>query len=363
VLNLVVLQYIEIESGKALTSLMEERTGITSRTWTDGGPKRRKAQARADASSREFLRDKLVTAGWSKQADRLIAEHPQSEQPAALYAGLVYGAQYPGFAEFPETLALARVVDRASTELWHARRACNLVAFCHAADLTSDIEQALGPRVCNLVRLREARNWDTADDALRALTMDVLVSLLATWDVELCRVFFTGFEARPIFSLLLPHMWQLAPTAESKHRRHASFRHPTRRLIDLTTCFAHYVRHCKWPSKPTGVKQLAGLTGKTEQRLKDWRRGRLFTRRDYEHLWESCCRRPREKQTGVPVPMPLYIATTMWHMTLLDESAPGLSPNFIERAYVAAWQLRLREERAKGRTFGRTAWPACVNQV
>ena len=363
VLNLLVLSYIEIESGKALTSLMAERTGISSRTWLRGGPKRVAARTRARASSRASLHNELVSHGWSKEVDRLISEHPQSLEPRALYAGLVYSAQYPGIAEFPQTLALARIADRVSASLWEARAAGNLVAFRSGADLNLDTEQVLGRGTRNLERLRTAHDWNAADNALGALAMDVLVSLFATWDVELCSRFFSRFEPLPIFSLLLPQLRQPAGVADFKHEGRAAVRLPTRRLIDLTTCLAHYVRHGRWTAKPMAVKQLAAQVKETEQLVKDWRRGRLFTRPDYAKLWEHCCRKPNEEQTRVPVPMPLYVAATMWQMTLVGETGPRQSPWLIERAYVAAWQRRLREARAKGVVFGSTPWPACVSRV
>ena len=61
---------LEAINGMALASFLEERTGISARTWRDGGPKKESTIARAKSRSLDNLRKKCELRDGQKKRQR-----------------------------------------------------------------------------------------------------------------------------------------------------------------------------------------------------------------------------------------------------------------------------------------------------
>ena len=376
-LNLPVLRYMELAEGRALPNLYSEFTGLSERTFRTPGSLSTNSAKKAEAYARDFVRQQLDKNGWTAaEIDAWLAQHPGK----GLYSDLIYGHQIDGLKAFPHTLELACVIDTLSScliEAWKSddlsgfKKALLHSQFSAAAYLfLSREEAAQASSPVMLERLSTAKAWTEIDEPLRTLTVNVLYSLLARLDVEFCAQYFSKFEPRSCFAMVLPRLDPNAGNAsEGKiSKRRGMFVYPVRRLIDLMACMGEFARDHRWPRLIPELKQIVRDTKEVDRNLVNWRDGtKRFTRRDFMRLWQALCP-PRNDSRGpihAPVPWPLFVATVLWQYYLVSVSATSKEKSImlVEDDYLPWWRRHHEDLKTKGCTFGTSPWPICFNEV
>ncbi|EXI64218.1 MAG: hypothetical protein AW08_03776 [Candidatus Accumulibacter adjunctus] len=382
-LNQPALNYIALSQGRALPAVFAEVTGLSERTLRNkaNAEPRPGTLARVRQHSIAHARDTLAKIGLSPEdSEAWLGQHPGMTKRGALYAGMVYETQVNRVMAFPHTLQLALAIDKLSTRLWAARRADRLEEFRQAlrespladagnfAGSSDEAAEGCPPKL--LARLESVASWAGMDEIVRTVAVNTLLSLLARWDVEFCSQFFSGYEARPFFALVLPRLDPKAGDADGcgeLPRRRGMFQYPVRRCLEVLACMGEFVRRERWPDSVPSVKRMSIDSGEPEANLINWRDStKAFTRRDFARLWEHLCSRGRgsSRHCEAPPPWPLYVATVLWQKSLSPTSKDGSRSIFVvDDWYLGWWRTHYDTLAATGCAFGTSPWPPCFTAV
>lgn len=368
-------------TGRPVQAFLAEATSISRKTWDAGGPKRRGVKARAarevQESGIQYLRDKGMSEA---DIEAWLSKFPETtdEEPYCL-STLV--RMFPLGPEPPnKTLALATRMDELAHTLSKAKRDGDFGACKHTlldsplleSNYFADTERELGinetPHALRQAKM--ATDWDELNTPIKAVTANLLFSLMACWDLEFCQSYFTTMRPFPLFESVMlrtAHDLQVNPkfSRDTLHR-------PIRNLIDLMATMGDFIRRheTKFPRK-IKVETMAtwlemGSPQIPAQKLWNWRRGRdAFLLEDLDVVWRRFAGVYDDeiRKRAIPSPpIPLFVAAQIWeHLQLqIDRKQRSGSLFIIQPWYLWWWEHHRACLAAKGITWGNRPWPACI---
>ncbi len=367
--------------GRSAQAFLAEATSISRKTWDAGGPKRPAVKARAAREVKEFgiqyLRDKGMCEA---DIEAWLSRFPETTDEEPYYLSTLI-RMFPMGQESPaKTLALATRMDELAHALGKANRNGDFDACKHALldspllerTYFADAERELGIEGAPLA-LRQAHmatDWDELNSSIKAVTINLLFSLMASWDLEFCQSYFPTMKPFPLFeSVMLSTTHDLQEN--TKFGRDTLHR-PIRNLLDLMATLGDFIRHheTKLPRK-IKVETMAtwlemGDPQISAQKLWNWRRGRdAFLLEDLDVVWRRFAGVYDDeiRNRAIPAPpIPLFAAAQIWeHLQLQIDRKQRTGRLFIIQPwYLWWWEHHRACLAAKGTTWGNRPWPACI---
>lgn len=368
-------------TGKPVQAFLAETTSISRKTWDAGGPKRPVVKARAAKEAREsgiqYLRDKGMSEA---DIEALLSKFPETTDEEPYFLSTLVRMFPIGQEPPPETLALATRMDELAHVLWKGNCNGDFGACKHTllnsplleSNYFADTERELGIYDAPLA-LRQAQmaiDWDELSTSIKVVTANLLFSLMACWDLEFCQNYFPSMKPFPLFESVMlstAHDLQENPKfgRDTLHR-------PIRNLLDLMATLGDFIRHheAKLPRK-VKVETMAiwlemGNPQIPAQKLWNWRCGRdAFLIEDLDVVWRRFAGvYDDEIRKGEipPPPIPLFVAAQIWeHLQLqIDRKQRAGKLFIIQPWYLWWWEHHRTRLAAKGATWGKRPWPACI---
>jgi len=368
-------------TGRPVQAFLAEATSISRKTWDGGGPKRPAVKARAAKEAKEFgiqyLRDKGMSeaeiGAWLSRFPETTDEEPYSL--STLIRMFPMGQEPPA-----ETLALAIRMDELAHVLWKANRNGNfndckntlLNSHFLESNYFADTERELGIEDAPFA-LRQAHmatDWDELNNSIKAVSINLIFSLMASWDLEFCQSYFPTMKPFPLFeSVMLSTKHDLR---ENKKFGRDTLHRPIRNLLNLMATLGDFVRHheTKLP-RTIKVETMAtwlemGDPQIPAQKLWNWRRGRdAFLLEDLDVVWRRFTgaydNEIRKMELPAP-PIPLFAAAQIWeHLQFqIDRKQESRRLVIIQPSYLWWWEYHHARLAAKGVTWGNRPWPECI---
>lgn len=366
-------------TGMPVQTMLAEMTGISRKTWVAGGPKRSAAKERAARQIEIAGRQKLRDNGLSdEEIEEWLSRFPMTtdEEPYSLSA--LIKTFSPSLEDFPETLELAKDLDKLAHALSGAKRHDDIAAYKgillneplleKSYFANSDQELGMEGTPVALVSIQQASTWEELDHPSKIVTAQALFSLLACWDLEFCRSYMPSMQAFPVFETVMLHTEHEIQEKQKVSRD--MFHRPTRNLLEFLATIGDWVRNCgkKKPRKVT-VKQMEawlelGEPQITRQKLWNWRTGRdAFLAEDFALVWRrfTGAGDDKDEKPFIP-PAPLFAASQMWEVLLvqLDIKKKPKTLLLSQPWYLWWWEHHRARLQAKGVTWGNQPWPACI---
>lgn len=214
-------------------------------------------------------------------------------------------------------------------------------------------------KVC-ISGIEESDNWDELRFFFYCLTRLATVSLFSLWDIEFCSQYFSRYEQRPIFSLVLPRE---NPKFSGKiEKRRDSVWLPVRRLIDILACIFEYLQNNNWPNKIPSVKEYSKNVGMGEAKIKKWRNGdHYFTQRDFFYLWVEAFK--KNNKYPYKAPTPLFVATIFWVIYFVNKEDKRTNPTGIEKSYFDYFEWHKNKYEIAPSSSKKKQWPSCFDMI
>lgn len=364
------MRLVETVVGSSRHTIFAERTGISERRWRDSSKQFRPARLdRAVDHAEERILSDLRDRGYGEE-ERLARF---AKMPRSLAGQLIFASERLGEIEYPRAREFALQIDslgkdvteaRLSNDLPHAKAVLLETAWLdqrYFAKHAHEFQESDRPAL--VADVESADSWPNIHRPLGAVTVNLLFSLLALWEVESNWKFFQRFQQRSVFSLLLPRA--LIDGEGRVLKKRGVFQLPIRRLIDLAGALAYRYREKAWPERPLSVRELTIICCReTERGFVDWRDGttRLLWP-DFERIGRYLFYRGDEveREGSVPVLTPLFCAASLFQMLLVEKDLKGRTRSItIPSDEYSYWYERhaLEQRQASAVTFGDTPWPA-----
>lgn len=367
--------------GRPVQAFLAEATSISRKTWDAGGPKRPAVKARAAREVQDFgiqyLRDKGMIEADIKE---WLSRFPETtdEEPyclSSLVRVFSVGQEPPS-----KTLVLATRMDELAHVLWKAKQNGDFGTYKQTlldsplleSNYFADTERELGidDAPFALRQAHMATNCDELNTSLKAVTANLLFSLMACWDLEFCQSYFTTMRPFPLFeSVMLRTAHDLQDNPKFGRD---TLRRPIRNLLDLMATLGDFIRHHETkPPRKVKVEMMAtwlemGDPQIPAQKLWNWRRGRdAFLLEDLDVVWRCFTGVYNDEirnRTIPPPPVPLFVAAQIWeHLQAQFDRKPRTGRLFIIQPwYLWWWEHHHACLAAKGVTWGNRPWPACI---
>lgn len=367
----VVLTYYEYALGQRRVTFLAGKTGISERGIRKGFENgfRQSTLERAGATAEAGA---CATLRQAELSEEEIAAWFDAH-PRGLLSGLIYETQVTEELEYPETIAFARRIDALGGELIRAREADDVAQArstlletewldpryfetCHDGSEPEEPAPLMAP-------VQQATSWQDLSAPAAGIAANLLFSLLAQWDIELCARQFRPLQRRPVFDLLLP----LADISrvQANPRGRELIRLPVSRLIDLLYVMHCYRAHRTWPDRRPGLKELVpACKVASEANLVNWRDGtKRFTLKNLEEIRKGMF----AERSGLAwqAIMPLYIATVIFQTLLVkvDTTKRGKEVRLHEDDYAFWWNEHLKNAVRDHVDLpqGNVPWPAWLS--
>jgi len=365
-LNISAILFIEASSGKKMSSLMADKADVSERTLRNFPFSKKTCQKLLDGSESDFKNSLKVSGYDSEEIKKITSNHPKS-----LYAGIIYEYQVQASAdiEFPLTLDAAKKIDSYSLVLHNLFQKDDIEGFKNVL-LSSEFGNSQyfeepdfeGKNYSKNIRLcNEAKCWKDIDIAMRAVSSNCLFSLMAIWDLEFFSLYATKYKTRSLFSLLLPKIDPLAEYSMDLgiKKRRGMFWLPTKRLIELISCFGWCEKNKTFPDEVPKVSDGFFWGDETEQNLVNWRDGtKRFLYKDFIRVWDI-------NGKNLAMPSPLYVAAKMWEISLVRIKT-NEKKIIIADDWYQFWWDKQHEKLASDLNLtdkGKENWPKCFGMI
>lgn len=359
-----------------------ELTGISERTWRDGGPKSKSKQEKLPNIIKESLRKRLENnTRLSKEEVASVLDRLIDGDKGFLSSLIISFGEMQGLS-WPITEKLALELDIQNRELTDLLRQKNFPAFkqrilqlCNAPPLKlwiNSIPQGVG-LLKNSTRAKDVKELD---EITGCWAMHALYKILACWDLEFQSKYLHpegsthSIEIRPLFHLLMP---RTKPESGSDSMEKLSvrgiFHIPMRRLLEMSYCLAYFCRYRKFPNnsqvRRRNIEAWAGGSNKIqgEGNIAKIYRGTMgLTASEFDDIWVSMCGESKNGEYPL-VPWPIYIAAQVWtHLYVTKKSCKGSRiANAIETPgagiYEYWWHYHHRQIKIKTPNSKVAAWP------
>lgn len=373
-LRVLSLKLMEWVIGEPVQKILAEYTTISEKTWSKGGPKSPIKWERADREIIENGRRQWLDNGHTEQEfDEWVSRFPvaTNEEPYLFTTLILLFSR-----NVPETLKVANAMDELSHALTRAKRQEDFSLF-KAALLDGELLSPLyfsytdaelrGKMHAKLfLETKESNDWsDFNDEIIKAITSNLLFSMLACWDVEFSKSYFSKYKPFPLFACLM-----LRPTHDLRQNPEFGrdgLHRPIRNLIDQMAFIGFYIRHRKWPSPRIKVADMqawleASNPPVSSQKLWNWRSGRdSFDLDDFLTVWKAFLNIRDDTIPAPPPPFPLYVAAKVWENLLYQWNPKKKSGKlFISQPhYLFWWEFQRNRLMANTSSQEKKRWPAC----
>lgn len=368
-------------TGKPVQAWLADATSISRKTWDAGGPIRATAKARAAKEIQEHCIQRLREKGMSEtEAEAWLLSFPDATDEAPYCLSRLIRMFALSDEPPPETLALATRMDELAHELGNSKSNGNFAAYKQALlnaplvdrNYFADTERELGidgiPRALRQAQM--ADNWEGLENSIQIVTVNLLVSLMACWDLEFCRTYSPLMKPFPFFETVMLRL--VNDQYENPKLGRDGIHRPTKVLLDLLAMMGDWIRHHGTkPLRKIQVREMAIWleTGNPQipaQKLWNWRRGRdAFLIDDLEVVWRrftGAYDDEARNRTIPPSPLPLFVAAQVWEHMLVEIDRKKRAEKFfvMQPWYLWWWEYHRARLAAKGITWGDHPWPACV---
>lgn len=365
-----ITRYHGYATGKKWIPLLAERFGVSERGMRKGleNSFRESTLLRARQRNEEYIRDQLKQSGFSEdEIMDWIRQHPRG-----LVAGVVYRAQIPGKSAFPSTLAFARRIDELDLVRFSAIEKddfpCAKAALLNADWLDSryfaqDHIESTDTNPPLLLQAQAASTWTDLEKPAAAVAGNLLLSLLAQWDIEMRAQYCPSMENTPVFSLLLP----LAgiDRIHANPRGRDLFRFPVSRLIDLLYAMHHRRNYLSWPDNRPALCELVPAFNESETNLINWRDGtKHLGLQNFVQLWHALFGPP--EGSNLSLNKSLYVAAALFqlHFVRIDTAKRGKQVLLLDDEYRYWWDQHLhRAKQAMADADSGIPWPAWLSEA
>jgi hypothetical protein len=365
-INTFAIPFIEKASGQKLAALLADKVDVSERTLRSESFSNKTVE-KVRIGLRDAYKADLKRSGYDEIGKRIF-NHPKS-----LYAGIIYDYQVNRLsaAEFKHAIGLAKKIDDVSAVLCDARQKGDIEEFKDAL-LSSEFGseayfRSMGNgslkeiKLSSLQSFKAAKDWKDIDEPLNAIKYNCLLSLMALWDIELYSLYGSKYEPRSLFSLLLPKVDPLAKYISDQEieKKRGMFWLPTKRLIDLVSCFGWRSKYRDFPDEIPKVSDGAFWGDETEQNLVNWRDGtKRFLHRDFIHLWGI-------NGKDLLLLNPLYVAAKMWEIAFVKINGQTKSILVVEADYMFWWEKHYRDltNDLNLSNDGKDHWPKCFEMI
>lgn len=363
------IRFHEMVIGASRHAMFAERTGISERRWRDPTKQFRPTTVmKAMNHARERILDDLRKRGF----DEVERAARFEQMPRSLTGQFIFCSEILGELEYPNTRSFALKIDALGREFTEARldndlpRAKKLLQTTIWLDQSyfsgngDELRATRRPEL--LADFEAADSWSSLHRPVGGVTVNLLFSLLALWEIESNQRLFQPFQKRSVFSFLFPRarIEEEGPLCTKRD----VFEYPIRRLIDLSAALAHRHHEQAWPAKALTVKELKLICFRESERtFVDWRDGtKRLLWSDFERIGRYLFYRGDDIEGGGSVPLltPLFCAATLFQMLLVERDSTSRTRSItIPSAEYSYWYERhALEQQASGVTFGDTPWPA-----
>ncbi len=372
-------------NDKSNHKIAEELTGISERTWRDGGPKSKAKQEKIPSLIKESLKNRLENnTSLSKEEvtdalDRLADDHR-----GFLSSLITSFGKLQGFG-WPITEKLALDLDAQNKELtnliqrqdFHAFKQ-RIIELCSAKPLKLWINSIPGA-VSLLENSAYAEDMKALDEITGYWAIHAIYTILACWDLEFQTKYLHpegsthNIEIRPLFHLLMPRTKPQSRSDSIEELSPKGILHlPMRRLLEMSYCLACFCRNRKFPKiarvRTCDVEAWAGESKKMQGKgnIEKIYSGTMgVTASAYDDIWVSMC---GKRITGeYPLaPWPIYIAAQIWtHLYVTKKNSNGsktanaiVTPGAGTYEY---WWYHHRQKIEIGTQNNKVAaWPKCL---
>ena len=309
--------------GKATRSLISEITGISVSHLRSGKnvTLRESTENRAIRNATEWSHKRVIAQGWSEEEWSLLVESAPSSiagEPRP-FADFIHGLKSPGAYEFPQATAFAEEIDLTVIKLLDAYKSDDLESFRRSV-LECDWVAAVASQQEiseQMAALRTVTDWDAALTVAQQFIFDMLLCYFAALDAEFGLTYFTRFELRPLFLLVMPKLNEkIDPGLFDNISKRNLIRQPIRRLLELSHALMVWGKDQHWPCKPVGRKELGAALGLDDQYIGNYFDGtRNMHAKSFVSYWEKMC----ETVADCPpfyAPLPLLLAAIFWQRTI-----------------------------------------------
>jgi len=360
------IRFIEAATGKKMPSLMAGRANISERTLRNF-PFSNKTIEKISVGSEHHLEKKLEYLGYTvEEIFQITSNHPKSP-----YAGIIYEEQEASVFEYPYTIELAKKIDDISISLSNAWMESDVEEMKNVlmssefstrqyfADTEDNWANEQLPDRLNFIK--SAQTLEDIGRLINILTMNCLFSLMACWDIEFYSQYSPKLIPRTWFSLVLPKVDPVVEHHNSKEmkKRRGMFWLPSKRLIDVISCFGLYSKRGGFPDEIPKLSDGSNWRNETEQNLVNWRDGtkRLFYN-DFFRLWEVNCK-------DLVAPSPLYVAAKMWEIYLVEIDDKSKTIVLANNWYQLWWEKHYTDLTSDLdlSSDGKDHWPKCFDII
>lgn len=374
---------LESINGKKLQYLLSEVTGISAKTWANGGPKKENKRASIASRIKKFSVGHFLKAGYSKdEVDAILNEALiRTNGVDGVYSKIVDIGSGFGVSHYPKTMLLANHLDRAC-DMWSSIPQHDISGYVKVLLSNEHLNEGsnewqLEPKVAEARQALISRQFEIKhiNNLQLYISWREFISLLACWDVEFCRVNFGSSKKQmmplPLFEYLMPRLrdadqW-LGKQSGTPRDWHSL---PFRRLLDLLSVLMWHHQHGKWPEKiPNRTSQDRYFNSEENPiDIAKIRNGRSkLTMKQFSLLFRNGLWNTGKfemVELDILPPFPLYFAATIWDRFFVKLKNERVNTLFCEyeSCYRKFWQYHYDQSEMPGPDDRIEPWPECITQ-
>lgn len=317
--------------GKSIHKASEELTGISERTWRDGGPKSKTKQEKLPSLIRVSLKNQLErNTALSKEAGTEVLDRFFDGKRDFLSSLIISFGELQGLS-WPNTEKLALELDIQNSELTNLLQRKDFPAskkrineLCNEPPLKIWINS--NNLTCSLLeKSANAENWHELDEILNCWVVHAIYKTLACWDLEFQTKYLNpegathNIEIRPLFHLLMPRTKpELGSGSIEEFSPRGVFHLPMRRVLEMSYCLAYFYRNQKFPDSSQMRRiDIDGWASESNKMRGDGNIAKIYrgtmgvTAQDFDDIWVSMCKKTNNEAPPM-APWPAYIAAQIW---------------------------------------------------
>ena len=377
------LALLESVHGRKLQYFLSDVTGISAKTWANGGPKKENKRNLIASRVKKYSFENFLKAGYSKDEANAILNEAVTRKNGVhgVYSDIVDLGSGFGVSPYPKTMLIANRLDRAC-DMWSSIPQLDISGYVKVLLSNEHLnngwnEWQLEPQIseARLALLSGHFEIKHINNLLIYISWREFMSLLACWDVEFCRVYFGSAKKRmmplPLFEYLMPRVRdadQWIGKQSGVPRDWHSL--PFRRLLDFLSAVMWFHQHGKWPEKipnrtsqdryfnsegnPIDIAKIRNGRGKLNIKQFSF----LFR----NGLWNTG--KFEISELDVLPPFPLFFAATIWDRFFVQLKDERVTTLFYENesCYRKLWQYHYDQSEKPGPDDRIEPWPECITQ-
>lgn len=269
---------------------------------------------------------------------------------------------------YPQTLRLAIQIEETSNCLRALRTADQIRPFVDLLLGSPLIEvehfsvPELGVPSATQVRKEvvDAIAWDDLDRPVGVITLNLVMQLMATLDLEFCAGYLGTFAATPVFESLMPRTdSRVQPNDDGTYPAARDLFHiPVRRLLELSACLRYFTCQGTWPPQVPSVLDMERWMHANASTITKWRMGRRFTLANFQFVWAAMhSDLPVSNQPNTPTPL-VFAANLLTHLYVKGSREKKPLSMVIPDAdiYQRWWLIQRNRPALQGLKFGSASW-------